>query len=119
MGDESGRVKAIDTVEIEWVSENGRFVRREVAGTEKTWPATLVLLALGFLGPERGGMLDQLGVTLDARGNVETGPDKQTKAKGVFAAGDMRRGQSLVVWAIAEGRQAAEGVDRWLRSGGR
>jgi len=75
---------------------------REVAGTEKTWPATLVLLALGFRGPERGGMLDQLGVTLDARGNVETGPDKQTKASGVFAAGDMRRGQSLVVWAIAE-----------------
>ena len=119
VGDESGRVKAIDTVEIEWVSENGRFVPREVAGTERTWPATLVLLALGFLGPERGGILEQLGVTLDARGNVETGPDKQTKAPGVFAAGDMRRGQSLVVWAIAEGRQAAESVDRWLRAGER
>jgi NADPH-dependent glutamate synthase beta subunit-like oxidoreductase len=106
-------------LDSEWVSENGRFVPREIAGTERTWPATLVLLALGFLGPERGGMLDQLGVTLDARGNVETGPDKQTKAKGVFAAGDMRRGQSLVVWAIAEGRQAAESVDRWLKAGGR
>jgi len=115
LGDESGRVKAIDTVEIEWVSENGRFVPREVAGTERTWPATLVLLALGFLGPERGGILDQLGVTLDGRGNVETGPDKQTKAKGVFAAGDMRRGQSLVVWAIAEGGAAAARVDRWLK----
>jgi glutamate synthase (NADPH/NADH) small chain len=119
VGDERGRVKAIDTVGIEWVSENGRFVPKEVAGTEKTWPATLVLLALGFLGPERGGILDQLGVTLDARGNVETGPDKQTKTPGVFAAGDMRRGQSLVVWAIAEGRQAAESVDRWLKAGGR
>jgi glutamate synthase (NADPH/NADH) small chain len=119
VGDESSRVKAIDTVGIEWVSENGRFVPKEVAGTEKTWPATLVLLALGFLGPERGGILDQLGVTLDARGNVETGPDKQTKTPGVFAAGDMRRGQSLVVWAIAEGRQAAESVDRWLKAGGR
>jgi glutamate synthase (NADPH/NADH) small chain len=63
-------------------------------------------------------MLDQLGVTLDAGGNVETGPDKQTKAPGVFAAGDTRRGQSLVVWAIAEGRQAAESVDRWLKAGG-
>jgi NADPH-dependent glutamate synthase beta subunit-like oxidoreductase len=90
-----------------------------LAGTEKAWPATLVLLALGFLGPDRGGMLDELGVTLDAGGNVETGPDKQTKAPGVFAAGDMRRGQSLVVWAIAEGREAAESVDRWLRAGGR
>jgi len=119
LGDGAGRVAAIETVEVEWATENGRFVPKEIAGTEKTWRATLVLLALGFLGPERGGMLDQLGVTLDARGNVETGPDKQTKAKGVFAAGDMRRGQSLVVWAIAEGRQAAEGVDRWLKAGGR
>jgi glutamate synthase (NADPH/NADH) small chain len=116
VGDEHGRVKAIDTVEVEWVSENGRFVPRELPGTEKTWPATLVLLALGFLGPERGGMLEQLGVGLDARGNVEAGPDKQTRVPGVFAAGDMRRGQSLVVWAIAEGRQAAEGVDRYLRA---
>ncbi len=116
VGDEHGRVKAIDTVEIEWVSENGRFVPREIPGTEKTWPATLVLLALGFLGPERGGMLEQLGVKLDARGNVEAGPDKQTNVPGVFAAGDMRRGQSLVVWAIAEGRQAAEGVDRYLKA---
>jgi glutamate synthase (NADPH/NADH) small chain len=75
-----------------------------------------VLLALGFLGPERGGLLDELGVKLDARGNVEAGPDKRTSVPGVFAAGDMRRGQSLVVWAIAEGRQAAESVDRFLRT---
>ena len=113
----TGRVKAIDTVRIEWVSENGRFAPREVPGTEKTWPATLVLLALGFLGPERGGMLEQLGVRLDDRGNVEAGAaTSMTSVPGVFAAGDMRRGQSLVVWAIAEGRQAAESVDRYLRA---
>jgi glutamate synthase (NADPH/NADH) small chain len=116
VGDGDGRVKSIETVEIEWVSENGRYAPREVPGTEKTWPATLVLLALGFLGPEKGGMLEQLGVRLDARGNVEAGPDKQTSVPGVFAAGDMRRGQSLVVWAIAEGRQAAESVDLYLRT---
>jgi glutamate synthase (NADPH/NADH) small chain len=116
VGDARGRVRAIDTVGIEWAGENGRYVPREVPGTEKTWPATLVLLALGFLGPEKGGMIEQLGVRLDDRGNVETGPDKQTSVEGVFAAGDMRRGQSLVVWAIAEGRAAAEGVDRWLRA---
>jgi glutamate synthase (NADPH/NADH) small chain len=115
-GDASGRVAAIDTVEVEWVGENGRFVPREIPGTERTIPATLVLLALGFLGPEKGGMLEQLGVKLDARGNVEAGPDKQTSVPGVFAAGDMRRGQSLVVWAIAEGREAAEGVDRHLKA---
>ena len=115
VGDGKGRVKAIETVGIEWVSENGRFVPREVPGTQKTWPATLVLLALGFLGPEKAGLLEQLGVKLDARGNVEAGSDKQTSVPGVFAAGDMRRGQSLVVWAIAEGRSAAENVDRWLR----
>jgi glutamate synthase (NADPH/NADH) small chain len=95
VGAESGRVKAIDTVGIEWVSENGRSA------------------------PSVGASSTSSGVTLDARGNVETGPDKQTKAPGVFAAGDMRRGQSLVVWAIAEGRQAAESVDRWLKAVGR
>jgi glutamate synthase (NADPH/NADH) small chain len=110
VGDASGRVKAIETVEI------GRYVPREVPGTAKTWPATLVLLALGFLGPEKAGMLEQLGVKLDARGNVDATPDKMTSVPGVFAAGDMRRGQSLVVWAIAEGRQAAESVDRYLKA---
>ncbi len=112
-----GRVAAIETVRIEWVREDGRFVMKEVAGSEKTWPATLVLLAMGFLGPERGGMLDQLGVTLDARGNVATDPATgMTNVPGVFAAGDMRRGQSLVVWAIAEGREAAQRTDRYLRT---
>jgi len=117
LGDAQGRVKAIETVGIEWVSENGRMTTRELPGSLKTWPADLVLLALGFVGPERGGMLEQLGVALDARGNVVADERKMTSVPGVFTAGDMRRGQSLVVWAIAEGRQAAEGVDAYLRSG--
>ena len=90
---------------------------KEIAGSEQTWPATLVLLAMGFLGPERGGMLEQIGVTLDARGNVATDPvTGMTNVPGVFAAGDMRRGQSLVVWAIAEGREVAARADRFLRT---
>jgi glutamate synthase (NADPH/NADH) small chain len=117
IGDAEGRVSAIETVRIEWAVENGRFAMKEIAGSEKTWPATLVLLAMGFLGPERGGMLDQLGVTLDGRGNVATDPATgMTNVPGVFAAGDMRRGQSLVVWAIAEGREAAKRADRYLRT---
>jgi glutamate synthase (NADPH/NADH) small chain len=84
-------------------------------GEELVFPADLVLLAMGFTGPVRGGLLEQLGVALDARGNVATGARHMTSVEGVFAAGDMRRGQSLVVWAIAEGRQAAAGVDAWLR----
>ncbi len=119
LGDPQGRVRAIETVGVEWVHENGRFTPRELPGTEKTWPADLVLLALGFLGPEREGMLEQLGVRIDARGNVETDAQQMTSVPGVFAAGDMRRGQSLVVWAIAEGRQAAAGVDRYLRAASR
>jgi glutamate synthase (NADPH/NADH) small chain len=87
-----------------------------IAGTEFTIEADLVLLAMGFTGPVRNGMLDQLGVALDARGNVQTDANSMSSVSGVFAAGDMRRGQSLVVWAIAEGRKAAVGVDAWLRS---
>ena len=77
--------------------------------------ADLVLLAMGFLGPVRNGLLEQLGVELDQRGNVATNANYMSSIPGVFAAGDMRRGQSLVVWAISEGRKAAEGVDRYLR----
>ena len=83
-------------------------------GSEFTLEADLVLLAMGFTGPVRGGMIEQLGVELDARGNVATNEDYMSSVEGVFAAGDMRRGQSLVVWAIAEGRKAAEGVGRWV-----
>ncbi len=85
-------------------------------GTDFTMEADLVLIAMGFLGPVRNGMIEQLGVALDARGNVATDQNHMSSVPGIFAAGDMRRGQSLVVWAIAEGRKAAAGVDAYLRA---
>src|SRR6185437_11294612 len=85
-----------------------------IPGTDFTIEAELVLIAMGFLGPVRTGMIEQLGVKLDARGNIATDPNYMSSVEGVFAAGDMRRGQSLVVWAISEGRKAAAAVDRYL-----
>jgi glutamate synthase (NADPH/NADH) small chain len=115
VGDKSGNVKELHTVEIEWIKgSDGRMSMKDIAGTEKVWPADLVLLAMGFLGPEKEGLLAELGVKLDERTNVVVGPDKQTTVDGVFAAGDMARGQSLIVWAIQEGRAAARGVDQYL-----
>jgi glutamate synthase (NADPH) small chain len=114
-GDAAGQVRSLTTVRVEWVKDaTGRFSMKELPGTERTWPADLVLLAMGFLGPERDGLLGQLDVEIDERGNVATDSNKMTSVAGVFAAGDMRRGQSLVVWAIAEGRQAARAVDAYL-----
>jgi glutamate synthase (NADPH) small chain len=115
VGDDEGHVKEAHTVGIEWVrGEDGRFAMKEIPGSEKVWPAQLVLLAMGFVGPEREGLLEQLRVKLDERGNVATDESKMTTVPGVFAAGDMARGQSLVVWAIHEGRTAARGVDQYL-----
>jgi glutamate synthase (NADPH/NADH) small chain len=115
LGDESGRVRGLRTVRVEWAKdEQGRMGPREIPGTEKTWPAQLVLLAMGFLGPEKKGAIEQLGLALDARGNVKCDEEYMTSERGVFAAGDMRRGQSLVVWAIHEGREAARAVDKFL-----
>ena len=115
VGDAGGNLKELHTVEVEWVKNgDGRFAMKEKAGSEKVWPAELVLLAMGFVGPEKDGMLADLGVALDGRGNVVADADKVTSVKGVFAAGDMARGQSLIVWAIEEGRAAARGVDRFL-----
>ena len=94
--------------------KTGRREMKEVPGSEFTVDADLVLLALGFLGPVKKGMIEELGVVLDERGNVKTNESRMTSVPGVFAAGDMRRGQSLVVWAINEGRAAAEGVHRYL-----
>ena len=95
-------------------NEKGRFVPKEVPGTEQARPAQLVLLAMGFLGPEQT-LLEQLGVERDARSNVKAEFEKYaTNLKGVFAAGDARRGQSLVVWAFNEGRGAARECDRFL-----
>jgi glutamate synthase (NADPH/NADH) small chain len=115
VGDENGHVKELHTVQIEWVADNGsRPYPKEIPGTEKVWPAQLVLLSMGFLGPE-GLLLDQLGVERDARSNAQADYGQfATSLEGVFAAGDMRRGQSLVVWAINEGRGAARECDRYL-----
>jgi glutamate synthase (NADPH) small chain len=113
--DENGAVKAAVTVEIKWDKDaQGRFVPQEIAGTEKTRPAQLVLLAMGFLGPEQP-LLEALGVERDPRSNAKADFEKyHTNIKGVFAAGDCRRGQSLVVWAFNEGRGAARECDRYL-----
>jgi glutamate synthase (NADPH/NADH) small chain len=116
-GDAERHVREIRYVEVEWVKgPDGRFGPRELPGTEKVISADLVLLAMGFLGPEKP-LLQQLGVKLDERGNVWTDQTRMTSVPGVFAAGDMSRGQSLVVWAIREGRQAAQSVDRYLSYG--
>jgi glutamate synthase (NADPH/NADH) small chain len=115
VGDEQGQVKELHTVQVEWVTgPNGRPGPREIPGTEKVWPAQLVLLALGFLGPE-DQLLEKLGVARDERSNVQAPYGRfATSLPGVFSAGDMRRGQSLVVWAIHEGRGAAREIDRYL-----
>ncbi|WP_409344123.1 glutamate synthase subunit beta [Paenibacillus sp. MBLB4367] len=115
VGDENGHVKELHTVLIEWKKDDGgRFVPAEVPGSEKVYPAQLVLLAMGFLGPEQT-LLEQLGVERDERTNVKAAYGQfATNVPGVFAAGDMRRGQSLVVWAIHEGREAARECDRYL-----
>ncbi|WOD41840.1 glutamate synthase subunit beta [Nodosilinea sp. E11] len=114
-GDENGQVKAVHTVQIQWgKDENGRFVPQNVPGTEQVIPAQLVLLAMGFLGPEQP-LIDALGLEKDGRSNVKAEHEQYTTSiPGVFAAGDCRRGQSLVVWAINEGRGAARECDRYL-----
>lgn len=115
VGDEKGQVKEVHTVQVAWeTGSNGRPSPREIPGTEKVWPAQLVLLAMGFLGPE-DQLLAQLGIERDQRSNVQAQYGKfATSLPGVFSAGDMRRGQSLVVWAIHEGRGAAREIDRYL-----
>jgi glutamate synthase (NADPH/NADH) small chain len=114
VGDAEGRVRALRGVRLEWAQDNGRPVMKEVAGSEFELPCELVLLALGFLGPETDTVVSQLGCELTDRGNVKATADYQTTVPGVFACGDARRGQSLVVWAIWEGRECARGVDAHL-----
>jgi glutamate synthase (NADPH/NADH) small chain len=114
VGDDSGHVKELHTMRVEWSRDNGRVIPKEVPGTERVFPSQLVLLAMGFLGPENQ-LLDQLGVEKDPRSNAKAEHGSfATSVPGVFAAGDMRRGQSLVVWAINEGRGAARECDRYL-----
>jgi len=114
LGDEHGQVKALELIKVEMVRNSGRVSFKEIAGSEFILPCELVLLAMGFVGPERPGMLEQLGVKLSERGNVWRGENWMTSVPGVFTAGDMQRGQSLIVWAIAEGRSAARGIDQYL-----
>jgi glutamate synthase (NADPH/NADH) small chain len=114
-GDAHGHVQAVHTVQVRWQrNEKGQLVPQPVPGTEKVLPAQLVLLAMGFLGPEQP-LLDALGLERDARSNVKAEFEKYaTNIPGVFACGDCRRGQSLVVWAFNEGRGAARECDRYL-----
>ena len=110
LGDDEGRLRALRAHEVEMV--DGKFVK--VDGTDFELPCELVLLAMGFVGPQREGLLEQLGVELNQRGNVARDREWATNVPGVFVCGDMGRGQSLIVWAIAEGRSAAASVDRYL-----
>jgi glutamate synthase (NADPH/NADH) small chain len=108
-GDENGHVKQLQAIRV---GPPPKF--EPILGTDFALDTDLVLIAMGFLGPVKHGMIEVLGVKLDARGNVETDANYMTSLPGIFAAGDMRRGQSLVVWAIAEGRKAARGIDKYL-----
>ena len=107
-------LKKLHAVRVEFVQDDGRMAMREMPGTEFEEDVDLLLLAMGFLGPEKDGLIEQLGVALTERGNVKADESKMTSVPGVFTAGDMTRGQSLIVWAIAEGRDAASGIDRYL-----
>ncbi len=112
--DGAGAVRALRGYQVSQEVTNGRASFDKIPGSDFELPCDLVLLAMGFLGPERRGLVAELGLDLDARGNVAVGPGWETSRPGVFACGDMARGQSLIVWAIAEGRSAAAGVDRWM-----
>ena len=113
-GDTAGRVRVLHAVKVEMVRKDGRVSFDPVPGSEFEIPADLVLLAMGFVGPERGPLVNDLGLKLTDRGNVWRDERWMTNVPGVFTAGDMQRGQSLIVWAIAEGRSAARGVDQYL-----
>jgi glutamate synthase (NADPH) small chain len=114
VGDARGRLEALAVTRVEMVREDGRLTFKEIRGSDFLLPCELALLAMGFVGPERPGMLTDLGVKLTERGNVWRDASWMTSVPGVFTAGDMQRGQSLIVWAIAEGRSAARGVDAYL-----
>jgi glutamate synthase (NADPH/NADH) small chain len=116
IGNEIGELTALKTVELEWKSEDNKPAKfMERPGTEKIIPCDLVLLAMGFVSPQKEGMIEELDVELDERGNVKASEkDFRTNIAKIFSCGDMRRGQSLVVWAISEGRECARKVDEFL-----
>jgi len=120
--DGNGQVTAVRCIKVAWKMVDGRWKMEEIPGSEFELKAELVALAMGFIHPVFEGMLEDFGLALDGRGNVSAAEDGnkayQTSVEGVFVAGDMRRGQSLVVWAIREGRQCAEAVNRFLRAEG-
>jgi len=113
---ENGILKKLHGVKLEWTKDEatGRSSFKEIPGSEFTWDVDLIFLAMGFVGPEKNPLLSGLKLELDNRGNVQTDAKKMTSSKGIFAAGDMRRGQSLIVWAIAEGRECAKAIDEYL-----
>ena len=114
LGDAMGRLTGLKIVDIKWgVNAQGKMGFEEIPGSERIIPCELALLAIGFTGAEKGGMVEELKLELDERGNIKT-QNYRTTQEGIFAAGDIRRGQSLVVWAISEGREAARSVDTWL-----
>ena len=114
IGDNMGRLTGLRLVDIEWgTNAQGKMGFQEIPGTERVIPCELALLAVGFIGAEKGGMVEELKLELDERGNIRT-KNYMTSEEGIFAAGDIRRGQSLVVWAISEGREAARVIDTWL-----
>jgi glutamate synthase (NADPH/NADH) small chain len=114
LSDSNGRLSGLKVVDITWgINAQGRMGFEEIAGTERIIPCELALLAIGFTGAEKSGIVEELKIELDERGNIKT-QNYQSNQEGIFAAGDMRRGQSLVVWAISEGREAARAVDIWL-----
>jgi glutamate synthase (NADPH/NADH) small chain len=113
-GDDRGQVRALHTIQVEVTRELGRIQVNRVEGSEALIEADLVLLAMGFSGPERGGLLTDLGVRMTERGTVWRDEHWMTTVPGVFTAGDMQRGQSLIVWAIAEGRSAAAAVNAYV-----
>jgi glutamate synthase (NADPH) small chain len=114
VGDDAGNLQALRIVDLVWKNENGRMQMVELPGSEREIPCQLALLAAGFLHPQHNGLIADLGLELDERGNVKTVDYQTTTNPNVFAAGDMRRGQSLVVWAISEGREAARAADCYL-----
>jgi glutamate synthase (NADPH/NADH) small chain len=118
---EKGKITAIECVRLEWAPDaDGRMTMREVPGSEFQIKADLVLLAMGFVGPRKAGFVAETGVELDSRGAVKANVvDYRTSTPDIFACGDMRRGQSLVVWAIREGRQCAQAVDAYLMGASR
>jgi glutamate synthase (NADPH/NADH) small chain len=114
LSDTDGNLSGLKIAEIKWgLNDQGKMGFEEVTGTERIIPCELALLSIGFIGAEKSGLVEELKLQPDERGNLKT-DNYMTSRKGVFAAGDMRRGQSLVVWAISEGREAARAIDEWL-----